>query len=161
VQTSTTSVVVLLRALSQDLFHIPIEASAGMNRSWGQEIFQEIKMRKYIVDLTDNFIGKNNYVRTFKTLNKKMFLGFVKNDLYCGEVKKMSPATLGKIMCSFEVGDVSIVHPGKGVPFAGDCEDMLREVVALCLAYVIRDRLDPNEQEGWGIPLYKASKKKK
>lgn len=117
-------------------------------------------MRKYIVDLTDHLIAKNNYVQTFRKLDKKLFLGFVKNDLYCGDVKEMSPGTLGKIMCSFEVGDITAKHPGKGVPFSGDCEEMLREIVALCLAYVIRDRLDPNEQEGWGIPLYKASKKK-
>ncbi len=118
-------------------------------------------MRKYIVDLTNHLIAKNGYDREFKIINKKLFLLAVKGDLYCGDVGKMSPATLGKVMCSFETGDVTATHPGKGVPFTGDCEVMLREIVALCLAYVIRDRLDPNEQEGWGIPLYKASKKKK
>jgi hypothetical protein len=120
-------------------------------------------MRKYIVDLTNELIAKNNYARSFKTTflgkERKSFLHFVKNDLNFGAVNEMSPATLGKIMCSFEVGDVAAEHPGKGVPFSGDCEVMFREMVALCLAYVIRDRLDPNEQEGCGIPLYKASKK--
>jgi len=63
-------------------------------------------------------------------------------------------------MCSFEIGDVMSNHPGKEVLFGGDCEDMLREMVSLCLAYVIHDRLDPSEREVW-IPPYPASKKKK
>lgn len=132
-----------------------------MNQLWGQEIFAEIKMRKYIVDLTNHLIAKNRYDGAFGELESVTFLKYVKNDLNFGDVWKMKPETLGKIMCSFEIGDVMACHPGKEVSFAGDCEDMLREMVALCLAYVIRDRLDPNEQEGWGIPLYKASKKKK
>lgn len=119
-----------------------------MNQFWGQEIFREIKMRKYIIDLTNHLIAKNGYDQMFQTFkNKDSFLKYVKDDLTYGEVADMNPATLGKIMCSFEIGDVMSAHPGKEVLFGGDCENMLREMVALCLAYVIRDRLDPIAQK--------------
>jgi hypothetical protein len=41
------------------------------------------------------------------------------------------------------------------VDVAGDCEDLLRGLVALALAYVIRDRLDEVMPEMSSIPAYK------
>lgn len=98
-------------------------------------------MRKYIKDLTDNLIGENNYVNLLGKLEWKEFLTFVKLDLDGGSVRDMKPETLGKIMFSLELGDVMSKNPGAEVGFAGDCGDYFREVVALCLAYVIRERL--------------------
>lgn len=100
-------------------------------------------MREYIVNLTNNLIGKNRYDEIFRRMdNRNEFLTHVKFDLDSGDVRDMTPETLGKIMCSFEIGDVLSSHPGKEVTFSGDCEDFLRETVSLCLAYAIRGRLN-------------------
>jgi hypothetical protein len=100
-------------------------------------------MRQYIVNLTNNLIGKNRYDEIFRRMdNKEEFLTHVKFDLDSGDVRDMSSDTLGKIMFSFEIGDVLSGHPGKEVTFSGDCEDLLREIVSICLAYVIRSRLN-------------------
>lgn len=113
-------------------------------------------MRKYIENLTDHLIRKNGYEDILERLdnNKEEFLKFVKLDLEAGDIKDMNPETLGKIMCSLETGDV--MASGKElfekVHFAGNCEEMLRELVALCLAYVIRDRLKLVPRPG--IPPY-------
>ncbi|MDO8633074.1 MAG: hypothetical protein Q7K38_00790 [Candidatus Wildermuthbacteria bacterium] len=108
-------------------------------------------MRQYIVNLTDNLIGKNRYDEIVRRIGiGNEFVRHVKIDLECGDVRNMSPETLGKIMCSFEVGDVvaSQLELFEGVHFSGDCEEMLRELVSLCLAYVIRDRLDTSDVPG-------------
>lgn len=106
-------------------------------------------MREYIVNLTNNLIGKNNYDEIWAHRSRlggyEGFLKHVKVDLEnCDDVRNMNPETLGKIMCSFEIGDVMSSHPGREVLFTGDCEQLLRDLVATCLAYVIRDRLDPD-----------------
>lgn len=103
-------------------------------------------MRQYIVNLTNNLIGKNRYDEIFYRIgNSDKFVEHVKTDLEAGDVRTMSPAKLGEIMCSFEIGDVTASKEDLfcGVDFGGDCEGMLREIVSLCLAYVIRYRLDP------------------
>ena len=100
-------------------------------------------MREYIVNLRKHLILKNRYARTFIMLSRPDFVRHVTLDLIAGDVRDMSPETLGKIMCSFEIGDVmaSKQELFEGVHFSGDCEEMLRELVSLCLAYMIRDRL--------------------
>lgn len=100
-------------------------------------------MRPYIVNLTSHLIGKNRYDVIFLRPDVLDFVRHVKLDLDSGDVRNMSPETLGKIMCSFEVGDIiaSKQELLEGVHFSGDCEEMLRELVSLCLAYAIRDRL--------------------
>lgn len=102
-------------------------------------------MRQYIINLTNNLIGKNHYDSVFHRIaSNNEFVQHVRTDLFCGDVQDMSPETLGKIMCSFEIGDVMASKNDlfSNITFVGDCEDMLRELVSLCLAYVIRDRLD-------------------
>lgn len=104
----------------------------------------------YIQNLTDNLIGKNCFDRMWKDHYYHEGVGFfkhVRNDLLCcADVSKMSPETLGKIMCAFEVGDVvaSKKELFDNITFSGDCEEMLRELVAVCLAHVIVDRLNPD-----------------
>lgn len=103
-------------------------------------------MRRYVVNLTNHLIGTNRYRELFSAIKSRdKFLQYVKLDLYTGDVRNMSPETLGKIMCSFEFGDVMASKDDLSVGFAGDCEEMLRELVSLCLAYVIRDRIDDHK----------------
>ena len=111
-------------------------------------------MREYIVNLTNNLIRKNRY--DAHPLNRD-FIGHVTNDLEFLDVKNMSPETLGKILCSLEIGDVMA---GKqelfgALNFSGDCEETLRQFVALCLAYVIKERLDPHPASPSVVP-YKS-----
>jgi len=97
-------------------------------------------MRKYIEDLTNNLIGRNRY---------DTLMGHMDDDreiaLRCGDVSDMKPETLGKIMCSFEIGDVPASHYElfSTIRFdSGDCDDLLRTLVSICLAYTIRNRLE-------------------
>jgi len=118
-------------------------------------------MRPYIVNLTDNLIGKYRLDDVFKRMgDRDEFLEHVRFDLESIDVKDMKPETLGKIMCSFEVGDVAAVKRElfQEVSFAGDCGEMLRELVALCLAYVIRERLEPITERGIA-PYCRAAKR--
>ena len=111
-------------------------------------------MREYIVNLTNNLIGKNRYDEIYRRLgNKDEFLKHVRLDLEADDVRTMSPEKLGQIMCAFEIGDVLSAHPGKEVTFSGDCEELLREIVSICLAYAIRSRLD----EGSRTPYTRIS----
>jgi hypothetical protein len=59
-------------------------------------------------------------------------------------------------MCSFEIGDVMAGKKDlfNSVHFSGDCEELLRELVSLCLAFAIRDRL--SEEHLSGIPRWEG-----
>ncbi|MBI1957081.1 MAG: hypothetical protein HYS44_01315 [Candidatus Niyogibacteria bacterium] len=120
-------------------------------------------MRPYIKNLTDNLIGKHRFDDAFKReSDRDEFLRQVQFDLENIDVNDMKPETLGKIMCSFEVGDVMAAkeHLAQGIHFAGDCGEMLRELVALCLAYAIRERLEESEYEhGSPVPPYRRTAK--
>ncbi|MSU55616.1 MAG: hypothetical protein EXS46_03730 [Candidatus Taylorbacteria bacterium] len=118
-------------------------------------------MRKYIDDLTDNLIGKHKFAVLFdRSLDVREhdvdFVDASRHILEHDDVAQMKPETLGRIMCGFEIGDVMTAHPGKEVTFAGDCECMFREIVALCLAHAIyqklqlslRPRREKNKWEG-------------
>lgn len=114
-------------------------------------------MRQYIVNLTNHLISKNRYDQIFyKIGNSDEFVRHVKLDLDSDDVQSMSPETLGKIMYSFEIGDVMANKEElfNGVSFSGDCEEMLRELVSLCLAYAIRDRL--NDRCPTGVPRWEG-----
>lgn len=110
---------------------------------------------KYIQDLVTNLIGKNHFDKFYGDEDSLLYT--IKEILLSDDVRLMRPETLGRIMCSFEIGEVMSAHPIKELGelgFNGDCEDLLRELVSLCLAHVIRDRLleagseepDPLEQ---------------
>src|ERR1700733_7832107 len=105
-------------------------------------------MKKYIQNLTDHLIRKNRYdlVRErFLSRARDSFLRFVMLELAAGDVRDMSPETLGKIMCSFESEDIMATANElySKLHFAGCCEDLLRDLTSLCLAYVIRERVFP------------------
>jgi len=125
-------------------------------------------MRQYIVNLTNHLIAKNRYDEVFyKIGNPDEFVQHVKFDLDSGDVRTMNLDTLGKIMGSFEIGDVMASKKDlfNNVSFSGDCEEMLRELVSLCLAFAIRDRLDDHSPTGvppWEgrIPGFQSGVKK-
>ena len=100
---------------------------------------------RYIENLTGHLIRKNGYEDVLRRLPLRgEFLKFVKGDLERGDLRKMRPETLGKIMGSFEIGDVGAANERElfqNVRYSGDCEDTLRELVAACLAFLIRDLL--------------------
>jgi len=109
-------------------------------------------MRTYIDNLTDNLITKNHYGQVFKKLGDGLksdglteFIKHVKLDLLSGDVQKMNPKTLVKIMCSSEHDDDNPVYKSTlfaSITFSGDFEEMLREMVSLCLAFAIYDRIE-------------------
>lgn len=118
-------------------------------------------MRQYIVNLTNNLIGKRNYDELWdKCQNNEKFIAHCQMDLYCGDVLTMNPETLGKIMASFEIGDVmasqkELLHE---LHFSGDCEDVLRELTARCLAYAIMQRLEPAHLRLPDVPPWRNRK---
>ncbi len=107
-------------------------------------------MREYILNLTNNLIAKNHYEQVDLKMRAEQnypsnLVEHIKWDLAAGDVRKMNPETLGRVMCSLETGDVMASKQEllvDNLGFAGDCEDLLRELVSLCLAFLIRDRLD-------------------
>lgn len=113
-------------------------------------------MRKYIIDLTNHLIAKNGFA--LLSLRIISLRDVIKTELECTEVHEMKPETLGKIMASFEIGDVMMRKEEifNSLHFNGDCEDFLREQVALFLACVIRDRLFPSPITGH-IPPYERT----
>lgn len=112
-------------------------------------------MREYIVNLTNNLIGKFRYHEMFHRMSsKEEFISHVQHDLAITDVADMSAETLGRILCNLKSGDV---WAGKKdlidrLHFNGDYEDLLRELVAICLAYVIKERVDP--QSVVNVPPY-------
>lgn len=109
-------------------------------------------MRKYIQNLTDTLIGKHRFdLVAFRIdivgskRDRDNFLDHVSDTLVARDVRAMNSETLGKILCSLEVGDVIVGKKElfERLNFSGDCEETLREFVAIALAYVIRDRLHP------------------
>jgi hypothetical protein len=103
-------------------------------------------MTRYIVNLTNQLIHKNNYTFFWERCkNKQDFVNMVSIDLSVGDVDKMSPERLGIILCSLDIGDVLANRQEllENVHFNGDCEETLKELVSSCLAMVIRDRLNP------------------
>ena len=121
-------------------------------------------MRKYIVNLTSHLIRTNHYDEIFDEIgNQNEFIRHIKFDLLCGDVRKMSAETLGKIMCSFEIGDVIADKNDlfNGVSFGGNCEEMLRELVCLCLAYAIYQRHDEDRLAGTGVPSWTTPRTQK
>jgi hypothetical protein len=106
-------------------------------------------MREYIRNLTDTLIRQRGFCQLVDGYcgprNDGVVLNAIKHILEEDDICHMRPETLGKIMGNLNVGDLSIgkVELFTTLHFSGDGEDLLREMVALCLACVIRDRLSP------------------
>jgi hypothetical protein len=105
----------------------------------------------YLQNLTDQLIGTNNLDQLWnRAPDQDTFLEWVELGLEVDEVGDMRPETLGKILCSFEVGTIMITREElfNELRFAGDCEQTLCHLVSRCLAYLIRSRLDGSTVRG-------------
>ncbi len=111
-------------------------------------------MNQHLVNLTNDLINTGGYALMFRRSTLAEFTKYATLDLYSGAVRKMSPAKLGEIMCEFGIGDVLLNQEEifNEVRFSGDCEDFLRQQVALCLGCIIRDRLDGTIDPKWEPP---------
>lgn len=118
-------------------------------------------MRQYIVELTNALIGQNNldFARD-RMRDDHKFVRYATEVLEAGAVREMRPETLGKILCELEVGDVMTSREELlgGLFFSGNCEELLRQLTAKCLAYVIRDRLTPSGADL--VPQFKRQLKR-
>lgn len=118
-------------------------------------------MRKYIVHLTNDLIGKNRLDEVVKRLRASggedahpdVVFDHVALMLEVSDIQIMNPETLGKILCSFDSGDVTAKNPFREIGFSGHVKPSLQQLVARCLTSVILDRLDP-EAENPNIPKY-------
>ncbi len=119
-------------------------------------------MTLYIVNLTNTLIGKHRFDILFCNREdyKPDFTEMVAEILQANDVRKMSPETLGRILCSMEPGDVMADKQQltERLSFGGDPGEMLRWMVAVCLAYVITSRLDPKMEESHIAPYRRTSK---
>ena len=119
-------------------------------------------MSPYIINLTNNIIGNHRFDEAVKRLLSRqdenshpdVILDHITTELEVAEIHEMKPETLGKILFSLEIGDVMATNPFREVSFGGDCEEAFRQLVSRCLAYVIRDRLNPRMDESH-IPPYR------
>lgn len=106
---------------------------------------------QYIQNLFDFLTNKNRFKEAVgRFTNSEDFINYIRVQLLYGDLERMKPETLGKIMGAFEVGSVLTTKKEimKHVTYAGNCGDMLREIVASCLAHAIGNKLmfdDPAE----------------
>ncbi len=120
-------------------------------------------MNEHIFNLTNHLIEHYRYDRLRRQVNEHQFLFRVKNDLEWHDVAKMGPPTLGRIICELEAGDVFLrkEEASQLLTYAGSPESFLRGFVALCLAVIIRDRLDPGATAGGLMPRFVPAARKK
>jgi hypothetical protein len=115
------------------------------------------KMTPYIVNLTNTLIDKHRFDVLFCNREDYMpdFTEMVAEILSADDIRQMNPETLGRILGSMETGDViaSKQELKERLYFGGDLGEMLRSMVAVCVAYVITSRLDPKMEESH-IPRY-------
>jgi hypothetical protein len=117
-------------------------------------------VKQYIVNLTNEIIGRHGLDEVFERFpqDKVTFIQQISPSIEVHHVRKMNPETLGRILCSLEVGDVmaSRKELSERIYFAGDCEDLLRSLVVTCLAYAITERLSPKRLDR--VPAYTRRK---
>ncbi len=102
-------------------------------------------MRQYLSNLTSSLIRNNRFDEDYHAMNQKeSFIDHAMAVLVTGDVAKMTPQKLGRLMCSFTVGEVFVPKDEliQKIHFSGDSREMLREMVSLFLAWMIWDRLD-------------------
>ena len=121
-------------------------------------------MNTYLLRLTDRLIERNDYDHTWRNLNvnSEEFLTYLTDHLLYvdDELTKMSARTLGEILNAFEESP-GLVEKKELSTDANTLRTrgrMLRGITALCLASVIRDRLDPIIAHKKNIPPYLVRK---
>jgi len=105
--------------------------------------------KKYIDNLMDDLI-RRNHLRVFwdSAPTDYEFVKFAMRIL-SPEFAIMRPETLGRIMASFEVGQVLTKKDElfSHLDFNGDCEDLQRDLTALCFAYAVKERFVWEDRE--------------
>jgi len=104
-------------------------------------------MREYIVNLTNNLIGKHGFDLVFESMRTRdladgwegIFVKLVCDTISSRDVRGWSPETLGKVLCSLEGSELPAYNPGL---YFGRPDQYLRDVVSSFLAWQIRYRLD-------------------
>jgi hypothetical protein len=93
-------------------------------------------------------------------LGRLSLIEHIKEQLEIQDVADMSPETLGRIMGSLELFDVNASKDDllRNLHFGGDCETMFRELVAICLAYAIAGRFEPDDTRMNDVPAYRRTK---
>ncbi len=102
-------------------------------------------MKQEIRYLTDDMIRVHFLAALFARTDRARFVDVAVAKLEA-DIAAWAPERLGSTVCALEIGDVlasrdELLRP---LTFAGDCKDTLREFVARCFAFLIRDRLDPH-----------------
>jgi hypothetical protein len=117
-------------------------------------------MIDYILGLTEDLIGQYRLDDINETNSPDETLKHTVRCLRTGAVAKMNGSTLGLIMDCFEAGDVVVSSDEimEHVKFTGNGSAMLRDMVAVCLAYTIMNRFNPNREPG--IPGYPRNAKR-
>jgi len=117
-------------------------------------------MREYIVNLTNNLIGKHGFDLMFNSMKTRdladgwegIFVKLICDTISSRDVREMSPETLGKVMCSLEGSELPAYNPGL---YFGKPDQYLRGIVSSFLAWQIRYRLDASALERHSkIPPY-------
>ena len=120
-------------------------------------------MKKYIVNLTNNLIGKHGFDLMFKSMNdqdfadgwQSRFVKLVRDTIGSRDVREMSPETLGKVICSLEGSELPAFNPGL---YFGKLEQYLRDIVSSFLAWSICYRLDSDALKRHDkIPPYRGT----
>ena len=107
---------------------------------------KEIKMKEYIVNLTNNLIGKHGFDLIFESMkatnpsgHTQQFFKLVHMTIGSNDVRDMSPETLGKVICSIDGDEIPIMYPAE---YAGNPDGYLRSAVSKFLAWSILYRFD-------------------
>lgn len=105
-------------------------------------------MTQYLINLTEDLIGKYNFHKVVKTkaLDFKQFGKHIEVTLLCNDVEIWAAETLGRVLGDLTTNEVTmnpLVDPGHS--YNGSCKDLLRDIVSRCLAHVIRDMLSPGQ----------------
>ncbi len=116
-------------------------------------------MSPYILNLTNHLISKHRYDEFLTKVNlalthPNLRIRELRASLEVQALQDMKAETLGKIMRELDIGDVMATKDEifQHVGFSGDCEDMLRELVATCLAFTISERILQTEGH---LPCYR------
>lgn len=98
-------------------------------------------MREYIVNLTNNLIGEHQFDSMMANLtNEGEFILQASRELLIQNVSRMSPETLGRILCELDGADI---NPGVHFELSVNkkCERSMRILVSGLLAQSIYNRL--------------------
>lgn len=125
-------------------------------------------MQKYLINLTNQLIDQHRYDAVYAAagcprINSPEFGLFfhpLKLDIEIQFLARVSGATMGRIMCSLDTGDVlaqgsDFLREG-AFPFTGDCRQLQMHITATCLAYAIYARLRGVNY----VPAYRPGKRK-